>query len=71
MAPRVTYSLPDLPQLDGRPATIPNLVRKRTSNDVRQLRRRLVDAADYLAPLDADDVVSVNADVSAAGRVNA
>lgn len=71
MAPRVIYSLPDLPQRDGRLAIIPNLVRKRTSNDVRQLRTRLVDAADYLAPLDADDVVSVNADVSTAGRVNA
>lgn len=71
MAPRVTYSLPDLPQRDGRPTTIPNLVRKRTSNDVRQLRTRLVDAADYLAALDADDVASVNADVSVAGRVNA
>jgi len=40
------------------------------NNDVRQLRTRLVDAVDYLAPLDAD-VVNVNADVSAAGRVNA
>jgi len=70
MAPRVIYSLPDLPQRDGRPVTIPNLVRKRMNNDVRQLRTRLVDAVDYLAPLDAD-VVNVNADVSAAGRVNA
>jgi len=70
MAPRVIYSLPDLPQRDGRPVTIPNLVRKRMNNDV-QLRTRLVDAVDYLAPLDADDVVNVNADVSAAGRVNA
>lgn len=67
--PRVSYSLPDPPQQDGRPATVPSLVRKRTNNDVRQLRMRLVDAADYLVPL--DDVASVNADVSAVGRVNA
>lgn len=71
MALRVSYSLPDPPQRDDRPAIVLSLVRKRTSNDVRRLRMRLVDAADYLAPLDADDVASANADVSAAGRVNA
>lgn len=38
---------------------------------MRQLQMRLVDAADYLAPLDADDVANANADVSAAGRGNA
>lgn len=71
MAPRVSYNLLDPPQRDGRPAIVPSLARKRTSNDVRQLQMRLVDAVDYLAPLDADDVASANADVSVAGRVNA
>lgn len=70
MAPRVFYNLLGPPQRDGRPAIVPSLARKRTSNDVRQLQMRLVDAADYLAPLDADDVASANADVSVAGRVN-
>lgn len=51
--------------------TVPSLVRKRTSNDASRQRTWLEDVADYLAPLDADGAASANADVSAAGRVNA
>jgi len=41
------------------------------NNDARRQQTRLLeDATGYLAPLDAGDVASANANVSVAGRVN-